>query len=32
MQWTGTLNNVTLGKRTYNILMTMGVLKIFDKL
>ena len=31
MQWTGTLNNVTLGKRTYNILMTMGVLKIFDK-
>ena len=24
MQWTGTLNNVTLGKRTYNILMTVG--------
>ena len=32
MQWTGTLSNVTLEEKTYNMLMTVGIIKIFDKL
>ena len=32
MQCTGTLSDVTLGEKTYNMLMTVGIFKIFDKL